>query len=708
MKHLSALRHGCLWLEFGLACLAVVSCGKAGPSTPSIVWPSPAAILYGTALSAKQLDASAKTSGTFSYEPAAGAVLNGGSHTLSVTFTPTNVVDYLPATASVEITVSPAVPVLTWHPPAAIFYGAALTSTQLDASAGIPGSFAYDPAPGAQPTAGIQTLSVTFTPTDTVDYSIATATVPIMVYQVKPVLSWATPAAVPYSTPLGVTQFDATASVPGAFAYEPAPGTLLSVGAHPLSVTFTPTDAVDYTGASATVNLRVNKATPLITWAPNDPIAVGVPLGASQLDAIASAPGNAVPVAGTFVYTPAAGTTFSTTGQQKLSLTFTPADLEDYIPVEANITMTASSFGIASWGDSATAGEDGSIGEGAYPADLQQLIALPVVNLGVRDQTSTQIGVREGGVATTVSVVGGFIPSTGSVQVTFPAAYQPINATGPTNGVAGSILGVHGVVTIPAEVCIFTRTEPGSSVSAPGTPTFVADTPYASYLPVFWEGRNNLSAPQQVMSDIAAQVATVPSGQTYLVMSLINYNVRTEWAGQPTYNDIVALNNQLANVYGSHYLDIREVLVSHYDPALITDVSDYQHDEVPTSLRAIFRDATLTNAIGPTDTSLVLNVTFDSSSLDHILTIDTGANAENVEITAVDGNTVTVVRNFGGLNTAHAAGAPVVETDEIHLNGQGYQVVAEAVAQFLSAYEVQAQKTDEPPRASRMQVLRLR
>jgi lysophospholipase L1-like esterase len=39
------------------------------------------------------------------------------------------------------------------------------------------------------------------------------------------------------------------------------------------------------------------------------------------------------------------------------------------------------------------------------------------------------------------------------------------------------------------------------------------------------------------------------------------------------------------------------------------------------------------------------------------------------------------------------AGAPVVETDDIHPNGQGYQVVADAVAQFLSAYEVQAQQT---------------
>jgi hypothetical protein len=688
-------------LSSALVCLVLAGCGAtihplavSDPQPPLLIWTNPAAISYGSALSAMQLDATASVPGTFTYDPALGTILNAGSNTLSTTFTPADIADYSIAKTSVLVVVNQVSPVTTWIAPAAISYGSVLSGTQLDAAASVPGTFAYEPALGALLNAGPQALSVTFTPTDTVDYLTATATVPITVQQAAPVLAWAAPAAISYGTFLSATQLRATASVPGTFAYEPAPGTLLSVGMQTLSVTFTPTDDVDYTTASATVNLSVSKATPLITWAPNDPIVLGVPLGASQLDATASAPGNSMPVAGSFLYTPAAGTTFSATGQQRLSLTFTPTDLQDYIPVEANINMTASSFGIAAWGDSATSGRDGAIDEGVYPTDLQQLIALPVVNLGVQDQTTTQIGVREGAVATTVSVAGGVIPSSGGVQVTFPAAYQPLNITGPTGGVAGTILGVHGVVTIPAGVCTFTRTSPGSSVSAPGTPTLVVDTPYASYLPIFWEGRNNkLSAAQQVMSDIAAQVATVPAGQTYLVMSLINFNVQPEWAGRPDYKAILALNNQLANTYGSHYLDIREVLVSHYNPALITDVSDYQHDEVPTSLRAIFRNATLTNAIGPTDTSLVLNVTFGSSSFNHILTVDTGANAENVQITAVDGNTVTVVRNFGGLNTSHVAGAPVVETDEIHPNGQGYQVVADAVAQFLSAYEVQAQQT---------------
>ena len=55
---------------------------------------------------------------------------------------------------------------------------------------------------------------------------------------------------------------------PGTFVYTPAAGTVLSAGAaQTLSVTFTPTDAANYTTATATVAITVTKATPTITWA---------------------------------------------------------------------------------------------------------------------------------------------------------------------------------------------------------------------------------------------------------------------------------------------------------------------------------------------------------------------------------------------------------------------------------------------------------
>ena len=75
------------------------------PLAPSIAWAAPGPIVYGTALGSGQLDASANVPGTFSYTPAAGTILGAGSHTLSVTFTPSDTIDYTTATATTTITV---------------------------------------------------------------------------------------------------------------------------------------------------------------------------------------------------------------------------------------------------------------------------------------------------------------------------------------------------------------------------------------------------------------------------------------------------------------------------------------------------------------------------------------------------------------------------------------------------------------------------
>ncbi len=140
-------------------------------ATPSITRASPSAIVYGTALSATQLNASSTVAGTFAYTPAAGTVPKTGAQTLSVTFTPTDTTDYSTATTTVPLTVSQAAPTITWASPSAIVYGTALSATQLNASSTVAGTFAYTPAAGTVPKAGAQTLSVTFTPTDTTDFT---------------------------------------------------------------------------------------------------------------------------------------------------------------------------------------------------------------------------------------------------------------------------------------------------------------------------------------------------------------------------------------------------------------------------------------------------------------------------------------------------------------------------------------------------------
>ena len=71
---------------------------------------------------------------------------------------------------------------------------------------------------------------------------------------------------------------------------------------------------------------------PVITWATPAPITYGTALSSAQLDATTT-------VAGSFVYSPAAGTVLNA-GQQTLKVTFTPGDTTDYSTSTAMVTLT--------------------------------------------------------------------------------------------------------------------------------------------------------------------------------------------------------------------------------------------------------------------------------------------------------------------------------------------------------------------------------
>ena len=313
----------------------------AEPPAPVITWATPAAIPYGTALSGTQLDATAayngtKVAGTFTYTPAKGTVLGAGMQTLSVLFTPNNTAGFSPVSASVTLQVNQGTPKVSWNKPAAIVYGTPLSSTQLDATASVPGSFVYSPGVDAVLTAGTQTLTVTFTPTDTTDYAQQTASVTIDVTKATPSISWAAPSPISYGTPLSGTQLDAASTIGGTFAYSPAAGAVLAGGTQTLSVTFTPTDSTDYTTAKTSVSILVTPSTPVITWATPAAITYGTALSGTQLDAKATL--NGTNVAGTYAYSPAKGTVPGA-GMQTLTVVFTPSNTSNYTSASGSVTL---------------------------------------------------------------------------------------------------------------------------------------------------------------------------------------------------------------------------------------------------------------------------------------------------------------------------------------------------------------------------------
>jgi hypothetical protein len=230
-------------------------------------------------------------------------------------------------------------PAITWATPSAITYGTALSSTQLNATASVPGTFVYSPVSGKVLGAGSRTLSVTFTPADTTDYNTATATVTLVVNKATPTITWATPSPIIYGTALSSTQLNATASVPGTFVYSPVSGKVLGAGSQTLSVTFTPTDTTDYNAATATVTLVVTGAAADFTWTDTGSTTVAVLAGQSASYTFAAAPVGG----GTFssqVSFACSGLPALTSGGAGASCGFSPATIAAGAPGTPPVTVT--------------------------------------------------------------------------------------------------------------------------------------------------------------------------------------------------------------------------------------------------------------------------------------------------------------------------------------------------------------------------------
>lgn len=339
------------------------------------------------------------------------------------------------------------------------------------------------------------------------------------------------------------------------------------------------------------------------------------------------------------------------------------------------------------WGDSLTYGYEGIAAAGlvttpgSVSSFMRALSGMGVFNEGVGAQTSTQIGVRQGGVSTTATVSGGTIPACtalpcASATVTFTPGYEPVTASGPVNGLTGTISGVHGIVGYTGATggnYTFTPLQIGPAVSV-SSATFVVDRPFASSPQIFSECRNNFessSAVAQCESDLAAQVATVPAGQACVLNSLINANNSNEWNTGTLYTYITQINTWQAAETRCAYADSWDALIAAYNPNIATDVTDHSRGEVPTSLRAILAYGTLQTTLNSTDTTDTLTWSgVGSISVGNVIVVD----AEGMLVTSL--SPVTVQRGYSGTQAAHSIGATLTSTDGTHLNANGYAIVA--------------------------------
>ena len=399
--------------------------------TPIITWTNPAPINYGTPLSSNQLNATANVLGSFTYNPPSGSVLNVGTNTLCVIFTPTDTNDYNSVTDCVSLVVMqvggfdvvadfstnanpngvwsygwatavgepfqllatsfqyPDIAVVGWgnglsepdfcvidndfssnsmqwltvvfdpdtlHMDPQSYAVMARFTAPSDAGYQVSGLFRiqdtlshahdltilangvttnyYDFTSGGSYNSEYPfNFSTVLTQGETMDfvvschngdyYNLGTGLkVTITNFsQATPVITWTNPAPIPYGTPLSSKQLNATANVSGSFAYNPPSGSVLNVGTNTLCVIFTPTDTNDYNGVTDCVNLVVLPVcvpppSGLVSWWPGN---------GNALDIVSGNNGTPINVS----YAPGeVGTGFSFTGLDSAVLLGNPTNLQ--------------------------------------------------------------------------------------------------------------------------------------------------------------------------------------------------------------------------------------------------------------------------------------------------------------------------------------------------------------------------------------------
>jgi uncharacterized repeat protein (TIGR03803 family) len=248
--------------------------------------------------------------------------------------------------ASATLTVFQFTPNITWPDPDPILYGVALDTNQLNATADVPGSFAYNQAIGNVLDTGTNVLSVIFTPADAVEYSSVTDSVMLVVL----------PAPLTVTASNASRLFGATNPVFGGTIAGLQNGDIITAtysvaatpdsrpGTYSIVPSLVDPNNLQSNYAVTLVNgtLTVLQAAPVVTWTNPAPIPYGAALASTQLNATAS-------VAGRFVYNPASGAVLNA-GTNALSVIFTPTDFVDYssatdsvalVVLPASLTVTA-------------------------------------------------------------------------------------------------------------------------------------------------------------------------------------------------------------------------------------------------------------------------------------------------------------------------------------------------------------------------------
>jgi concanavalin A-like lectin/glucanase superfamily protein/Big-like domain-containing protein/MBG domain-containing protein/IPT/TIG domain-containing protein len=176
---------------------------------------------------------------------------------------------YAHSTARADVVVGQAPVQINWPVPSPITYGTALSyAGQLNATAGVPGSFGYNPASGAVLSAGAHMLNATFHPGDATNYSDSASQVTLQVNQAIPNLTVVGGTFAfdgqPHGATASATDYRGVALSPVTITYNGSPDAPVAAGSYTVVAAFA--GDVNHTARSVSTTLTIQQATATIVF----------------------------------------------------------------------------------------------------------------------------------------------------------------------------------------------------------------------------------------------------------------------------------------------------------------------------------------------------------------------------------------------------------------------------------------------------------
>ena len=281
-------------------------------------------------------------------------VLTPGSYTITAIFTPTSV-NYSSSTTTKSLTVTKIPPAITFPNISTFVHGTTLENFLGSTVTDVSGTFEFflNDANGTSLSsstildAGTYTIFSRFTPTDTTYHQVSTATKILTVTQIATSISYSPSIAssIVYETTLAdILQTSVSEDLQGTTVYTVngtvvTSSTLMNVGTHVITATFTPTDP-DYAQSTATTSLTVTAASTSLSYSIPSTIVYGTTLN-SSLIASCTKPGTIAYYYDSLYTSIATGTDVPDVGSYTLYAVFTPST-SNYLSSTASVNLTVS------------------------------------------------------------------------------------------------------------------------------------------------------------------------------------------------------------------------------------------------------------------------------------------------------------------------------------------------------------------------------